>query len=332
MKKTETKSRNIRQSSMKMAVVFSAVVFCTTGGYTSVKADSLKDVITKTAKYETETVTDPTVASIGGEWTVMPLARGNIDVPDNYFEKYRANVEKNLKENDGVLSDYKYTEYSRVILALKSIGADPSDIGGYDIQKPLEDFDTVTSQGLNGAVYALLALNADDPVGHKDQDLEKKYLNYILEQEKTDGGFALDTNSNQADIDMTSMTLQSLEPYQDQKEVKEAIDKGIEILAAGQEEDGGYVAYGSDSSESVSQVIIALSTYGIDCNEDERFVKNDKGLYDTLMEYQQKDGGFSHTLDGESDGMATDQAFCALVSYERMKNGENSFYNMTDQK
>ena len=103
---------------------------------------------------------------------------------------------------------------------------------------------------------------------------------------------------------------------QDQKEVKEAIDKGIEILAAGQEENGGYVAYGSDSSESVSQVIVALSTYGIDCNEDERFVKNDKGLYDTLMEYQQKDGGFSHTLDGESDGMATDQAFCALVSYE----------------
>ena len=131
---------------------------------------------------------------------------------------------------------------------------------------------------------------------------------------------------------MTAMTLQSLEPYQDQKEVKEAIDKGIEILAAGQEENGGYVAYGSDSSESVSQVIVALSTYGLDCNEDERFVKNDKGLYDTLMEYQQKDGGFSHTLDGESDGMATDQAFCALVSYERMKNGENSFYNMTDQK
>lgn len=332
MKKTETKSRNIRQSSMKIAVVFSAVVFCTSGGYTSVNADSLKDVITKTAEYETETVTEPTVASIGGEWTVMSLARGNVDVPDNYFEKYRANVEKYLKENDGVLSDYKYTEYSRVILALKSTGADPSDIGGYDIQKPLEDFDTVTSQGLNGAVYALLALNADDPAGHKDQDLEKKYLNYILEQEKADGGFALDTNSDQADIDMTAMTLQSLEPYQDQKEVKEAIDKGIEILAAGQEENGGYVAYGSDSSESVSQVIVALSTYGIDCNEDERFVKNDKGLYDTLMEYQQKDGSFSHTLDGESDGMATEQAFCALVSYERMKNGENSFYNMTDQK
>ena len=43
-------------------------------------------------------------------------------------------------------------------------------------------------------------------------------------------------------------------------------------------ENGGYVAYGSDSSESVSQVIIALSTYGIDCNEDERFIKNKRFL------------------------------------------------------
>ena len=48
------------------------------------------------------------------------------------------------------------------------------------------------------------------------------------------------------------------------------------------------------------------------------------------MEYYQKDGGFSHTLDGEVNPMATDQAFCALVSYERFKNDQNSLYNMTD--
>lgn len=154
----------------------------------SAKGDSLEDVIQKTADYETGIVTDPTVASIGGEWTVIPLARGEASLPDDYFEKYRANVEKYLKENDGILSDHKYTEYSRVVLALKSIGADPTDIGGYDVQKPLENFDTVTTQGLNGAVFALLALNADDPEQNKDGDLEQKYLSYILEQEKPDGG------------------------------------------------------------------------------------------------------------------------------------------------
>ena len=73
-------------------------------------------------------------------------------------------------------------------------------------------------------------------------------------------------------------------------------------------------------------------TYGIDCNEDERFQKDGKGLYDTLMTYYQKDGSFSHTEDGDSDPMATDQAFCAMVAYERCQNKENSFYNMTDHR
>ena len=322
MKKPGMTNRK-KQSTRGIAVFLGAALFCTSGVTVSVKGDSLEDVIQKTADYETGIVTDPTVASIGGEWTVIPLARGDASLPDDYFEKYRANVEKYLKENDGILSDHKYTEYSRVVLALKSIGADPTDIGGYDVQKALEDFDTVTAQGLNGAVFALLALNADDPEQNKDGDLE---------QEKPDGGFSLDDSADQSDVDMTAMTLQCLEPYQDQEAVKEIIDKGIQILSAGQEEDGGYVAYGADSSESVSQVILTLSTYGIDCNEDERFVKDGKGLYDILMEYQQKDGGFSHTLDGETDGMATDQAFCALVSYERFKDGKNSFYNMTDYR
>ena len=83
-----------------------------------------------------------------------------------------------------MLSDNRYTEYSRAVMALKSIGKDPTDIGGYDIEKPLEDFDAVVSQGLNGAIYALIALNADDPDANKDGELEQKYLDYILEREK----------------------------------------------------------------------------------------------------------------------------------------------------
>ena len=106
-----------------------------------------------------------------------------------YFEKYRANVEKRVKEQEGVLSENRYTEYSRAVLALKSIGKDPTDIGGYDIEKPLEDFDTVVSQGLNGAIYALMALNADNPDANKDGELEQKYLDYIVEKEKTMADF-----------------------------------------------------------------------------------------------------------------------------------------------
>lgn len=289
---------------------------------------TLEQVLKKTAEYEQETVTSPSSDSLGGEWTVIPLARSGETVSDDYFKKYTENLIKKLKEQDGILSDYKYTEYSRATLAVRAVGENPEDIGGYNIEKPLEDFDTVILQGLNGAVFALLALNADGKNIYGD--LEQKYLQYILSQEKKSGGFSLDNNSEQGDTDMTAMTLQSLEPYKEENNVRDTIDKGIQFLADAQVSDGGYMSYGEKSSESTSQTIIALSTYGIDCNRDSRFIKEGKGLYDTLMEYYQKDGGFSHTLDGEVNPMATDQAFCALVSYERFKNDQNSLYNMTD--
>ncbi len=124
----------------------------------------------------------------------------------------------------------------------------------------------LTAQGLNGAVYALLALNADR--SDVDGELEQKYLTYIVGQEKPSGGFSLDDSSDTADVDLTAMTLQCLEPYATEEEISAIIDRGVEFLADAQAEDGGYEAYGDKSSESVSQVILALSTYGIDCNKD----------------------------------------------------------------
>lgn len=320
----------LQQNGLKFLLLFTTAGVLT--GCGSAKTPDLKTALAKTAEYEQKTVSSPAADSLGGEWTVIALARSAEKVEDNYFEKYRANLEKKLKEQDGILSDNKYTEYSRAVLALKAIGEDPTDIGGYNIEKALEDYETVVSQGLNGELFALLALNADNPQENKDGELQQRYLKHILSQEKADGGFSLDDNAEKGDVDLTAMTLQCLEPYQDDADVKETIEKGVEFLADAQDSDGGYTAYGAKSSESVSQTIIALSTYGIDCNEDERFQKDGKGLYDTLMTYYQKDGSFLHTEDGESDPMATDQAFCAMVAYQRCQNKENSFYNMTDHR
>ena len=291
---------------------------------------TLEEALKKTASYEQTSIPSPASDSLGGEWAVIALARSGEEAGEGYYEKYRANLEKRVKEQEGVLSENRYTEYARAVLASRAIGIDPTDIGGYDLVKPLEDFDSVTAQGLNGAVFALLALNADR--ADTNGELEQKYLTYIVDQEKPDGGFSLDDSSDTADVDLTAMTLQCLEPYMEEEEISAIIDRGVEFLADAQAEDGGYEAYGDKSSESVSQVILALSTYGIDCNTDERFVKNKNGLCDTLMDYYQKDGSFSHILKGESDPMATDQAFCALAAYQRMHAGKTSFYDMSDVK
>lgn len=93
-----------------------------------------EDAIKKTAAYEMETVTSPESNTLGGEWTVMALARSGVEVEDSYYEKYRANLEKRVKEQEGILSDNRYTEYSRVTLALTAIGDNPEDVAGYDIK------------------------------------------------------------------------------------------------------------------------------------------------------------------------------------------------------
>ena len=219
---------------------------------------SLEEALKKTASYEQTSIPSPASDSLGGEWTVIALARSGKAAEDGYYEKYRANLEKRVKEQEGVLSENRYTEYARAVLACKAIGIDPSDIGGYDLIKSLEDFEAVTAQGLNGAVYALLALNADR--SDVDGELEQKYLTYIVGQEKPSGGFSLDDSSDTADVDLTAMTLQCLEPYATEEEISAIIDRGVEFLADAQAEDGGYEAYGDKSSESVSQVILALST------------------------------------------------------------------------
>ena len=46
----------------------------------------------------------------------------------------------------------KYTEYSRVITALTSIGKDPKNVGGCNLLLPLGDFEKTTWQGINGAI------------------------------------------------------------------------------------------------------------------------------------------------------------------------------------
>ena len=51
---------------------------------------------------------------------------------------------------------------------------------------------------------------------------------------------------------------------------------------------------------------------------------------DALLGFYVEGGGFSHTLDGEVNGMATEQGYYALASYARMQAGKTSLYDMSD--
>lgn len=298
-------------------------------------ASSVQTEMQGSAAYMVSAVKAPEVSSIGGEWAVLGLARSGYSVPKDYFDTYYANVEKYVKSCKGVLHDRKYTEYSRVILALTAIGRDPSNVAGYNLLTPLGDFEKTIWQGLNGPIWALIALDSGNysipkNTAAKTQATRQLYIDEILNRQQKDGGWTLD-DTGDSDPDMTAMVLQALAKYQDQSAVKAATDKALTFLSKAQDRNGGFASWGTVNAESAAQVIVSLCELGIDLN-DSRFVKNGHGLIENLLTFRQSNGSFTHTLDSAegNNQMATEQCFYALVAADRSENGKSSLYRMND--
>ena len=285
----------------------------------------------------------PKPGSVGGEWLMLGLARSNTTVKEAYYNSYCTALKTTVKNAKGVLHQRKYTEYSRTVLALTAMGQDPTKVAGYNLLLPLGDYKATVQQGLNGAVFALLALDSGEyavPVNQKAtiKATRQLYVNYILGKELSGGGWAV--TGSTVDVDMTAMALQVLAPYTsaekakaakvDVQNVQAAVNRGVQKLSALQNKSGGFTAYGVESCESTAQVMVALCTLGIDLT-DARFVKNGNTLADHLMTFYQKGKGFSHTASSDINAMATEQAFYALVAAERAYSGRNTLYDMTEE-
>ena len=288
----------------------------------------------KTAGYLHAQIAEPGTGSVGGDWLIFGLARSGVKVPQKYFDAYYENVEAAVREKNGVLSDRKYTEYSRTVLALTAIGKNPADVAGFDLLKPLADFEQVTRQGINGTIFALLALDSGNYEIPENPDAavqatRQMYVDELLARALPDGGWTL--TGGEPDVDITAMTLQALAKYRDQADVTAAVERGLAVLSSLQEPDGGYVSWGSSNSESVAQVIVALTELGVPL-DDERFTKNGITVEDALLRFAQENGAFVHVRDGSGgdDGMATEQAFYALAAIHRAETGETTLYDMTD--
>ena len=279
----------------------------------------------------------PSVGAIGGEWMVIGLARSGRTVPgvEDYYQKAVEYVQQSIDPDTGRLHKAKSTDNSRMILALTAIGKDVTNVGGYNLLAGLSDLEFVKYQGNNGPIWALLALDSGNyPVPSGGTTTRQALIDEILSVQTSDGGWAI--SGDRADSDMTGMALTALAPYyKKDPTVKQAIDKAIARLSEMQDDDGGFsTTYGDGkyiaTSESTAQVLTALSALGIDADTDSRFVKNGSSVVDALLRYYVSGGGFKHIMDGEIDGMGTEQAYYALTAYYRFLSGKTNLYDMTD--
>lgn len=281
----------------------------------------------------------PGTGSIEGEWLMLGLARAEHTITtDNrnaYLDAVRSYI--NARYRDGKLYDDGFnttvsTDNSRIILALTALGEDPQTfVTGKDLLKGYSDFDWVKKQGINGTIWALIALDSNQyeiPTGTTTRD---KLISDILDNQTTNGGWA--TSGDVADADMTAMAIQALAPYYSRANVKTAVNKALNLLSKTQNNETGayYNSYNELSVESTAQVIVALTSLGINPTEDGRFITNSGlTLLDGLMNFYNGSGEFKHTVNGQGNAMATEQSYYALVSYYRLLNGKSSLYDMSD--
>lgn len=285
------------------------------------------DEIYKTTGDFMGTLGTPIVNSTGGEWMVIGLARSGRPVPAGYYDNVVDYVKAKADANER-LHWAKVTDNARVILALTAIGKDVTNVGGHNLLKGLDNMAYVQTQGINGPIFTLIALDSHNYPTMGDVTREK-LIQVILDAQLNDGGW--DLSAGKADPDMTAMAIQALAPYYKTNEtVKAAVDKALEALSALQRNDGGFGSWGTVNSESCAQVIVALTALGIDPTADSRFVKNDLTVLDALASFYVTGGGFKHVADKDRDGMATEQGYYALAAYYRFVNAQTRLYDMTD--
>ena len=307
---------------------------------------SYVEALNKVLPYVKGKVTNPNVASTYGEWAVFALNRGGA-ATEEWNNLYLSNLRTYVDQYDGQLhhDDLPYTEYSRIVLALTSMGVDATqfqtDTKTYDLVTPLLDKQSngkywAEYQGNNGTTFALLALDSHNYLSNAEGNAARAAWIASLKANQLASG-AWSISGSAASIDVTASAIYALAPYYldsaklnalggsvTYAELKTMIDNALAFLSEAQNDDGGY-----GSVEADVWVIIALASLNRDADKDSKFVKNGKSLLADMLSYFDKSiGGFMTS--GVVNQMSSEQGAYGLVAYDRYKKGSKALYDMSD--
>lgn len=242
------------------------------------------------------------------EWYILALKQYS----DDYnYDKYVRSLNSFIENN----KEQKATDLQRIALTCSALGVNDEFI--------ISTINNATGKlGIMSYAYGLLLLDCRDY--EAKGIIREEIIENIISLQLPEGGWAL--SGNTFDPDVTAMAIQALAPYYSFDIVKKTVDKSLDVLSQRQLDTGDYYSWGLRNPETPSQVISALCALGIDPRTDSRFIKNGNTLLDGLMLYRKGDGGFSHTLEGESNNTSSAQVLCSLVALWRFEKGLGTFY------
>lgn len=237
-------------------------------------------------------------------WEALGLSLNGYEVPQDFYDS----LAKDIEQKNGVYRNV--TDYAKIVIFLKQEGKDPKSFKGYDLISSITAFKQIDKSGINGILFSLLALTGIETDKNALWNITK-LCDLLLEYQNLDGGFPL-VKGWGSDNDLTAISITALSQHYSLPKIKVAVDAALVYLSQKLDKEGLMLYQNSDSSENLSQVIIALKAMGISLT-DERFVRNGKTVYDTLIEkYMTSDKRFKHNLAGGANDIATEQAYLAL--------------------
>lgn len=274
--------------------------------------------------------------------SVTNLARSNYGVNKNYYTTYYKDVERVVKESNGVLSG-SAGSLAKTIISLNAIGKNPEKVASFNLIDALGDKLLESkgkgSIGVSNAIYALIALEGDI---HNFSDLEKyksvskeELVKYLVSTQFEDGGFSWAAgNKAGVSVDMTAMSLTALSSFSEDPTVKAAVRKGLDYMSNQLTDRAGYAVFGENNADTQAQVLVALTENGINPKTSRSFIKNGHwSVSNLLLNYDAKLGGFKFNIaDSKVNQFTNNGGMLGLTAYDRYATDKPSFYDMENVK
>ncbi|AGK98492.1 hypothetical protein [Clostridium pasteurianum] len=263
--------------------------------------------------------TSKVLAPVSDNWVALDMSKLGI----NSNREFLLNLSQDISSNGE--ASYSNTDLEKYIIGITAAGYNPYNFAGENLvselyNRQLNDFQ------INDLIFGLITYNytnIPDNYNIKKSDIVNAILNKSL---SNTGGWSLSGNSLDADI--TGMAISSLASYYNKDiKVKLKIDQAVQALS-NMENNSGYIGSSNGiTSETLSMVIVGLTSIGIDPGASP-FAKSNGNLVTALLSFKGNKGMYKHNLKGDDDYIATEEALRALIALQKLKTSVSyNFYS-----
>lgn len=262
-----------------------------------------------------------------GDWNVMDMGAyalacpGGATLSDSAKQTYvNQAILTAAADNAGIAN------YAKVILGLSAIGVNPTGLTLVDgktvnavDQMKAASWDASNPYFIYSAPYVLLAYQQGD---WDSETQEQALIDYILGLQKEDGSW--DTSWG---YDTMGMAMQGLAAYYNENaQVKQALDKAVEYLRAHVRNDGLF-PNSYDEAFSAAEVALGLCAMGIDPDGVENAASGTSVKDGILLKANAENRAF--TFNGSDSTGTTERCFRALIAMSKLQAGAGQ-YNVYD--